>query len=305
MDIKWFEDLLVLLEEKSFTRAAARRHVTQPAFSRRIRLLEEWLGVPVIDRTTKPIRVLPLGVTLEEGLRDLVNRLYSMRSNLQASALNQDRVIFVVQHTLAVSIFPNLIRHIKEVVPNTAYRLIPENNDDCEASFLKDGQFLLGYEALNQNFDQIPQAIERLNIGTDSLIPVISQGFLNRFSDIGEMLETNLPLLMYQQDGFLANILLNSVLPGVLRDYRTEVICESAFSASLKEMVLADMGIAWVAGAIVQSELERKQVISLEQYFGSTQLNVILLFKKSGSSEKAKQIFKCLEKSFNNNISSG
>ena len=41
MDIKWFEDLLVLLEEKSFTRAAARRHVTQPAFSRRIRLLEE------------------------------------------------------------------------------------------------------------------------------------------------------------------------------------------------------------------------------------------------------------------------
>ncbi|MGY8861417.1 MAG: LysR family transcriptional regulator, partial [Pseudomonadales bacterium] len=43
MELKWLEDLLALLEEKSITRAAERRHVTQPAYSRRVRQLEEWL----------------------------------------------------------------------------------------------------------------------------------------------------------------------------------------------------------------------------------------------------------------------
>jgi DNA-binding transcriptional LysR family regulator len=45
MELKWLEDLLALLEEGSISRAAARRHVTQPAYSRRVRQLEQWLGV--------------------------------------------------------------------------------------------------------------------------------------------------------------------------------------------------------------------------------------------------------------------
>ncbi len=57
MELKWLEDLLVLLEEGSISRAAARRHVTQPAYSRRIRQLEQWLGVELVDRSTKPIRI--------------------------------------------------------------------------------------------------------------------------------------------------------------------------------------------------------------------------------------------------------
>ena len=80
MDLKGLEDLLALLEEQSFTRAAKRRHVTQPAFSRRIRLLEEWLGVEIVDRRTKPVSILPAGKELEEGFRDMVTRLYALRS---------------------------------------------------------------------------------------------------------------------------------------------------------------------------------------------------------------------------------
>ena len=44
MDMQWLDDVLVLLEEGNLTRAAARRNITQPAFSRRIRSFEDWLG---------------------------------------------------------------------------------------------------------------------------------------------------------------------------------------------------------------------------------------------------------------------
>lgn len=302
MDIKWLEDLLVLLEEKSFTRAALRRHVTQPAFSRRIRMLEEWLGVDIIDRSTKPVGVLPVGKSIEEGVRDLVNRLYSMRSNLQATALNQDRVSFVVQHTLAISLFPGLIQRVKQVLPTTAYRVNPQNNNECEAIFLKDAHLMLAYESPFRRFDMPNPAVERLHLGIDTLVPVVSAGFFSKFESEKSMLSTRLPALMYQQDGFLSEALTNTCLPAVFRDYQLEVICESAFSISLKEMALSDMGLTWLAKGIVSRELESGQLVSLEKYLGGADLDIVLFYREGTRSLQAREVFELLKQQ---NISAG
>ena len=50
VDQKLLEDFLSLCRHRSFSHAAQERNVTQPAFSRRIRALEEWLGVVLFDR---------------------------------------------------------------------------------------------------------------------------------------------------------------------------------------------------------------------------------------------------------------
>ena len=50
MNLSWLEDFLVLSASGNFSRAADERHMTQPAFSRRIRALEEWLGADLFDR---------------------------------------------------------------------------------------------------------------------------------------------------------------------------------------------------------------------------------------------------------------
>ena len=44
MELKWLEDFASIVETRSFSRSAQLRHVSQPAFSRRIRALEDWLG---------------------------------------------------------------------------------------------------------------------------------------------------------------------------------------------------------------------------------------------------------------------
>lgn len=294
MDLKWLEDLLVLLETKSFTRSAAIRHVTQPAFSRRIRLLEDWLGVALVDRSTRPISVLTRAQALNEELGDIVHRLYALRNLAQSETDSRDRVTFVAQHTLAISRFPSLIRSIKQQIPDTAYRVNPANNNDCEAQFLKEAHFLLCYETENRGFDFSHQAVKRLCLGKDRLLPVVSPGFLARFSSIDAMLNQTIPWLMYQKGGFFANLLANT-LPGLLRDYRGEVICESAFSASLKEMALADMGVAWLARGLIQSELNSGSLIPLETEFGSTELDIVIYFKDDGRSRQAAQIFSICE----------
>ena len=62
MQLKWLEDFAVLAQERSFTRAAEIRHVTHPAFGRRIRALEAWAGTPLIERGGGPVRLTAAGV---------------------------------------------------------------------------------------------------------------------------------------------------------------------------------------------------------------------------------------------------
>ena len=298
MDLKGLEDLLALLEEQSFTRAAKRRHVTQPAFSRRIRLLEDWLGVDIVDRRTKPVSILPAGRELEEGFRDLITRLYALRSRIQAKSKNQDRISFVAQHTLAMSRFPRLIKAIKRQLPDTAYRVTPVNNHECESQFRKEGQFLLCYEASHFEFDFTYSSVKRIFLNKESLIPVISRDALHQFNNIQSLLTGNIPMLMYQEGGFMADVIARTCLPQVMRDYKIDVICESAFSASLKEMALADMGVAWLAEGIIEKELGTGTLISLDSYFGSTELDIVLYYREDNQSEQAKRVFEYLHSEF-------
>jgi DNA-binding transcriptional LysR family regulator len=64
METKWLEDFVSLAETRSFSRSAQLRHVTQPAFSRRIQALEAWAGTDLVDRSSYPTRLTPAGETL-------------------------------------------------------------------------------------------------------------------------------------------------------------------------------------------------------------------------------------------------
>ena len=68
MEHKWLEDLVVLAETRSFSRAALMRNITQPAFSRRIQALEAWMGVDLIVRSSYPPSLTPAGEKLEGWL---------------------------------------------------------------------------------------------------------------------------------------------------------------------------------------------------------------------------------------------
>lgn len=274
MELKWLEDLLMLLEEKSISRAAQRRHVTQPAYSRRIRQLEQWLGVELVDRSTKPIKIRASGLALEDGVRDLVNRFYALRNSVHET---RERVTFVAQHSLAISTFPALIRAVKVRLPEPSYRVVPANYDQCESLFYNEADFLLCYQSPQRQFDFSHKTVRKLVLGKDRLIPVATKPLANQLGPVAPGM--TIPLLMYQQGGFLAEVLATSCLPDVIREYRVESICESAFSASLKEMMLADMGIAWLARELIKQEIAENKLISYAAEFGEIELDIVLYFR--------------------------
>lgn len=285
MELKWLEDLLVLLEERSISRAATRRHVTQPAFSRRIRQLEQWLGVELVDRATKPVQVRAAAFALEQGVRDLVNGFYAMRNRVHETS---ERVTFVAQHTLAISRFPALIRGVKQDLPQASYRVVPANYEDCESLFYSEGDLLLCYQGAQRRFDFSQQPIRCLQLGSDRLVPVMSTGLASQLGALAPGM--SIPLLMYQQNGFFADMLAASCLPQVIRNYRIETICESAFSAGLKEMVLADMGIAWLAQEIIERELASGKLISCAAELGVAELDILLFYRNGARAARVGEL---------------
>jgi LysR family transcriptional regulator, carnitine catabolism transcriptional activator len=83
-----FEAFLALVQTQHFTRAAEQCHLSQSAFSQKIRRLEQGAGVPLFERSTRHVALTPEGEAFAEevrrieadmraafaGLRDLANR---------------------------------------------------------------------------------------------------------------------------------------------------------------------------------------------------------------------------------------
>ncbi len=280
-ELKWLEDLLVLIDEQSFTKAAVRRHVTQPAFSRRIRLLEEWLGVPIVDRRRKPVELHHAFVNRENEIRKLVAQIYQLRTSFQDASTAEGKTVFVVQHSLATSLFPELMQEVRRQVPGSSYRIKTLNNDDCTEEFLKSGHFMLCYESGFTRSLKLHDNILRMDLSRDRLLPVAIPEISNRFREepTADKGRDSLPLLLYPEDQFMGEELRKTLLPSVMHKYRTEVICESAFSITLREMAISGMGLAWLPEQLIQKEIESGTLKSLESVLGTCLLDISLYCK--------------------------
>lgn len=84
MDLKLFEDLVALARERSFVRAAEARHVTHPAFGRRIRALEAWAGVTLVERGRSPMHLTAAGQSLLLQVQDTFEELLPTREQLRS-----------------------------------------------------------------------------------------------------------------------------------------------------------------------------------------------------------------------------
>lgn len=75
MNINQLRYFLGVAEYQSFTKAASRYYITQTAITQQIRALENYLGVRLFDRNTRPVRLTPEGSVFLREAKAIVERM--------------------------------------------------------------------------------------------------------------------------------------------------------------------------------------------------------------------------------------
>lgn len=276
MDMQWFDDVLVLLEEGNMTRAAARRNITQPAFSRRIRSFEDWLGVTVLDRGSNRIDISPALVSNETEIRALVARIKELRGKIAHFDPVSATLSIAAQHAPVFSTFPDMALRAKHHFPSLKFRLRAANLRDCVAMFLRgDTSMLLCYEPEDAASLPFGQTIRREVWGSDYLVPVVGGPLRYTVKDNREIPEDT-PAIIYPENSYFGGVLNRAERPFGTHRFSRNPVCETAFSNGIKELALKGMGVGWLPFSMAHREIESGALVSLANRFGKERLDVAI-----------------------------
>lgn len=253
MELVWLEDFNTLAENGNFSRSAELRHVSQPAFSRRIRALEGWVGVDLFERTAQGATLTDAGQSMLENARELSRRLYQMRSDVREVAGKAARTLhFAATHSLSFTFFPAWIRGVGGGLPIGAIRLDSNNMMACEQSLLNgEVQFLICHQhpAVPPRFES--DQFESRVIGIDTLIPLQSPEL-----PTGQ----NTPLLAYTAESGLGRIIASHRLQ-YQDDACTQTVFSSHLAAVLLSMALQAKGVAWLPETLAAAEIASGRLV--------------------------------------------
>jgi DNA-binding transcriptional LysR family regulator len=107
MQLEWLEDFIELARVRSLSRAAENRCVTHPAFGRRIRALEDWAGIALVERK-QPLSLTPGGLLFLDAATQSLELLNTARAQFQGTGRNPETPVRIATgRTLASDFFPD------------------------------------------------------------------------------------------------------------------------------------------------------------------------------------------------------
>ena len=261
METKWLEDFVSLAETRSFSRSAQLRHVTQPAFSRRIQALEAWAGIDLVDRSAYPTRLTPAGETLHGQALEVLSTLQSARNLMRSHrASGQDVVEFAVPHTMAFTFFPHWLMDLRRRFGSIKTRLIALNVHDAVLRLTEGGcDLLIAYHHASHPLQLSPDRYEMISLGQETLAAYAkADGEGQPMSRLGA--SGPVPLLAYAAGAYIGHMV-EQIIRQMSAPPNLETVFETDMAEGLKAMALEGHGLAFLPGSSVRKELKARRLV--------------------------------------------
>lgn len=255
MDINWLGDFACLARTLNFTRAAEERNITQSAFSRRIKSLENWLGVPLIRRSSYPVQLSDAGQQFLPVALESLSSLSDIRQTLRA----QERGVtafqrFAVLHTISVNYLTRRIAEFEDLIPNLRVRVYSDNLRTCCQLFSEGScDFLLYYRHKDVQPVFEEKQFARKDIGTEIMIPVAqTAAALAHGWDLDGDSRKRIPYMGYDPSSFLGAVVDQTI---GTRSPPLALCYMDALTEAIKRRMLSGSGVAWLPEGVVAEEL--------------------------------------------------
>jgi LysR family transcriptional regulator, hypochlorite-specific transcription factor HypT len=267
MELKWLEDFVSLAETRSFSRSAELRHVTQPAFSRRIQALEAWLGTELIDRSVYPTRLTSAGQVFYEQALTMLSQFHEARTVLRGhTGAPAATIEFAVPHTLSLTYFPRWLQRIEAQMGPVHARLRALNVHDAVLSLVEGGcDLVMGYHHPSHPVALDPARYDMLTLGTEPISPFSAPSRPGRARHaLPGTPDAPVPYLSYTPNAYLGRMTEVIIANAPTRLYLDRVY-ETDMAEGLKAMALAGHGIAFLPHSAVDDAVANGKLIRLDR----------------------------------------
>jgi DNA-binding transcriptional LysR family regulator len=237
VETKWLEDFISLAETRSFSRSAQLRHITQPAFSRRIQSLEAWAGIDLVDRSSYPTRLTAAGETLHAQALEIIG-------------------------SLAFTFFPHWVMDLRKRFGALKSRLIALNVHDAVMHLTEGGcDLLLAYHHPSQPLPLSPDRYEMLSLGEETLAAYskADDRGMPLFA-LGSTGADRIPFLAYASGAYMGR-LVEVITRRAAEPLGLEPIYETDMAEGLKAMALEGHGLAFLPTDSVAQDLKAGRLV--------------------------------------------
>ncbi|TWI29276.1 LysR family transcriptional regulator [Paracoccus sulfuroxidans] len=161
MDLRQLRYFVAVARERNFTRAAEILHIAQPPLSRQIQLLEEELGVALILRKSRPIKLTDAGRLFYEQALQVLGRVDQLKDATRRVGMNRNRLLSIgfVASTLYGGL-PVLVRRLRQSVPELDIQLL-ELVSIQQIPALKEGRIDIGFGRLKHSDPNVTSTVLR------------------------------------------------------------------------------------------------------------------------------------------------
>lgn len=256
MNLSWLEDFLALAASGNFSRAAEDRHMTQPAFSRRIRALEEWLGVVLFDRSSHPATLTDTGDWFRSVAQEILGRVARVPDEARAVADASSATLrFASTHALSFTFLPEWLRSLEARTTVGPIQLVSDVLQHCEALMLQGRvQFLLCHWHAQVPGRLAPESYRSIRVGSEVLLPVSvpdKQG-RPRYA-LTSSSKTRVPILAYSAESGIGRVV-RALRGAAIEKLHAEPVFTAHLASVLKTMALDGRGVAWLPARLIEQE---------------------------------------------------
>jgi len=293
MNINWLQDFLAVADTRHFTHAANRRNISQAAFSRRIRALESWLGVTLIERGTVPAHLTVEGKRFESEARDTVARLLDARASLAGfKGVSRSTIRVSATHSIAAAQLGNWWDAWSEQLSINLETNISDASDVVAAFLAGDSDLLLCYRS-----DRIPQLFDPRHflshvIETDQLIPVVAANRVDSVKTASNDVLKNMPLLMYSSSEYFSK-LVNSIMEQSQSHLLGERVIETQMADFVATCAAREMGMGWIPERLLTSNYN-ETLVAIDQPTLSATIEVVAYVSRKKRSHACDQIWQSI-----------
>ena len=280
MEIDWLKNFLMLAETGHFSQAAQRSHISQPAFSRRIQQIEEWVGVPLLDRSHNPVKLTPAGKEFILVAHKIVQDLEGARERVQEvfGRPKTPTVTFAVQHSISWSFYPSWLEKFENTFSGIKTHLEADDLMSCLEE-LENGHtdFVICYETEVDRQGNSSNQLLKLVIGLDRLVPVskpLADG--NPQFNLEQLPSLAIPLLSFGDFAPLGRILERFITKKKANNLFVTSYSNS-MGSTLRFKACHGEGLAWLPESLVEDDLKSGSLVIAGSSEWQVELSVVLL----------------------------